>query len=76
MLQLTQREEEAFQAIKDYYRDNGYPPTTRELGDLLGLTSSSTAYSYLERLEKKGFITRKESIPRSIRILEQNFYES
>lgn len=75
MQRLSRREEEALQAIKDYFRDNGYPPTTRELGDMMGVTSSSTAYAYLEQLEKKGYIQRRESIPRGIKIMEVGFYE-
>ncbi|MDK8193114.1 hypothetical protein QP794_23790 [Paenibacillus sp. UMB7766-LJ446] len=63
MNQLTTREEEALQAIKVYFQDHGYPPTTRELGDMMGLASSSTAYSYLDRLEKKGFITPARKHP-------------
>ena len=53
MERLSRRQEEAFQAIKEYFRDNGYPPTSRELGDMMGIASSSTAHGYLERLEKK-----------------------
>lgn len=75
MQRLSSREEEALQAIKDYFRDNGYPPTTRELGDMMGVTSSSTAYAYLEQLEKKGYIQRRESTPRGIKIMEVGFYE-
>jgi repressor LexA len=72
---LSLREEEALQAIKDYLHDNGYPPTTRELGDMLGLSSSSTAYGYLERLEKKGYIMRTEATPRGIKIMEGRLYD-
>ncbi|MET3943177.1 SOS-response transcriptional repressor LexA [Paenibacillus sp. PvP094] len=68
---LSRREEEAFQAIKDYLHDNGYPPTNRELGDMMGIASSSTAHGYLERLEKKGYIKRTESTPRGIKILKE-----
>ncbi|MDK8193785.1 FaeA/PapI family transcriptional regulator [Paenibacillus sp. UMB7766-LJ446] len=74
MKKLTRREEEALGVIKDYFRDHGYPPTTRELGDMMGVTSSSTAYGYLKRLEKKGCIKRTTSTPRGIKILEGDRY--
>lgn len=74
MQKLTSKEEGALQAIKEYFHDNGYPPTARELADMLGVTSSSTAHGYLERLEKKGYIKRTESVPRGIKILEGDFY--
>ena len=74
MKKLTRREEEALGVIKDYFCDHGYPPTTRELGDMIGVTSSSTAHAYLERLERKGYIKRTESTPRGIKILEGDLY--
>ncbi|QLG39413.1 MarR family transcriptional regulator [Paenibacillus sp. E222] len=72
MKRLSRREEEALQAIKEFFKDNRYPPTTRELGDMMGLTSSSTAHGYLDRLEKKGYIKRTESTPRGIKILMED----
>ncbi|NUU75007.1 LexA family protein [Paenibacillus xylanilyticus] len=74
MERLSRRQEEAFQAIKEYFRDNGYPPTSRELGDMMGIASSSTAHGYLERLEKKGYIKRTSSTPRGIKILKEVDY--
>ncbi|WFR65500.1 hypothetical protein P9222_08625 [Paenibacillus amylolyticus] len=52
--------------------DNKYPPTTRELSDMMGWSSSSTAHGYLDRLEKKGYIKRSESIPRGIKIMKED----
>ncbi|MEK4052642.1 winged helix-turn-helix transcriptional regulator [Paenibacillus sp. FSL F4-0087] len=75
MDKLSPREEEAMHALREYFRDNGYPPTARELGEMIGISSSSTAHGYLERLEKKGYIKRTESIPRGIKILEGDFYD-
>lgn len=72
MQRLSRREEEALQAIKEFFRDNKYPPTTRELSDMMGWSSSSTAHGYLDRLEKKGYIKRSESIPRGIKIMKED----
>lgn len=58
------------QAVLDYiadYRDkHGYAPTNREIQVAVGLASPSCANGHLKRLEKHGYITRKEKIPRTI----------
>jgi repressor LexA len=51
-------------------QQRGYPPSVREIGTALGLTSSSTVHSHLAALEKKGFIHRDPSKPRAIEILK------
>src|SRR5207244_11565380 len=51
-------------------QQRGYPPSVREIGTALGLTSSSTVHSHLTALEKKGFIHRDPSKPRAIEILK------
>lgn len=52
--------------IRAYIRRNGYPPSMREIGDGVGLTSLSSVSHQLEKLEDEGFITRNPRIPRSI----------
>ncbi len=46
-------------------------PTVREIGDILGLSSTSTVQGYIDRLEKCGYITRKKDCSRSIRVVEE-----
>ncbi|MNC28676.1 LexA repressor [compost metagenome] len=69
MSELTTRERQALKAITDYYTLMKYSPTIREIGKAMGLASTSTVYGYLERLEKKGYIERRESSPRALRVI-------
>lgn len=55
--------------IKNEVRDKGYPPSVREIGEAVGLASSSTVHGHLDRLEKKGLIRRDATKPRAIEIL-------
>lgn len=62
------------QAILDYIEKNvqekGYPPSVREIGEAVGLASSSTVHGHLSRLEKKGYIRRDPTKPRAIELLK------
>jgi len=66
---LTRRQREILQLIMDYTRRHGYPPSVRDIGSALHLTSSSTVHSHLSALEKKGFIRRDPSKPRAIEVI-------
>ncbi|MEG0473342.1 MAG: transcriptional repressor LexA [Solibacillus sp.] len=57
--------------IKEEVRTKGYPPSVREIGEAVGLASSSTVHGHLARLESKGLIRRDPTKPRAIEILEQ-----
>ncbi|HLJ58713.1 MAG TPA: transcriptional repressor LexA [bacterium] len=67
---LTKRQREILTYVLDSMQQRGYPPSVREIGTALGLTSSSTVHSHLAALEKKGFIHRDPSKPRAIEILK------
>lgn len=69
MERLTQRQQQIFDFIKDNVRKKGYPPSVREIGEGIGLRSSSTVHAHLEKLEKKGYIRRDPTKPRAIEIL-------
>ncbi len=56
--------------IKDEVRQKGYPPSVREIGEAVGLASSSTVHGHLARLESKGLIRRDPTKPRAIEILD------
>lgn len=68
---LSGRQEEVLAALKDMTKEKGYPPTVRELGERVGLKSTSTVSGYLERLESKGYIKRSPSSPRAIEIIKE-----
>ena len=66
---LTKRQKEIFDYIKGYASKQGYPPTVREIGKAVGLTSSSTVHAHLANLEKIGLLRRDPTKPRAIEVL-------
>jgi len=67
---LTKRQQEIFDFIRTYVRDHGYPPTVRDIGHSVGLTSSSTVHAHLANLEKAGVLRRDPTKPRAIELLK------
>lgn len=67
---LNKRQSDTFDFINAFISKNGYPPSVREIGEGVGLASSSTVHGHLERLEKKGYIKRNAAggRPRSLQI--------
>lgn len=72
MSKLSNRQQTILDFIKNEVREKGYPPSVREIGEAVGLASSSTVHGHLDRLEKKGLIRRDPTKPRAIEILNQN----
>ena len=70
MKKVSKRQEDILTFIKDEVRKKGYPPSVREIGEAVGLASSSTVHGHLARLESKGLIRRDPTKPRAIEILE------
>ncbi|MEK4565153.1 transcriptional repressor LexA [Alkalicoccobacillus gibsonii] len=70
MTKLSKRQEEILGFIKVEVRKKGYPPSVREIGEAVGLASSSTVHGHLSRLEKKGYIRRDPTKPRAIEVLD------
>jgi repressor LexA len=66
---ISHRQQAILEFIKNEVKDKGYPPSVREIGEAVGLASSSTVHGHLERLEKKGMIRRDPTKPRAIEIL-------
>jgi repressor LexA len=62
---LTLRQLKIVQVIDDCIRREGYPPTLREIGDAVGLTSTSSVSHQLSSLEKKGYLSRGAGRPRT-----------
>ncbi len=69
-MNLTKRQQEIFDYIKQYRSDHGYPPTVRDIGKAIGLTSSSTVHAHLANLEKLGLLRRDPTKPRAIEVLK------
>ncbi|MGE7131876.1 transcriptional repressor LexA [Lysinibacillus xylanilyticus] len=70
MKKVSKRQEAILEFIKEEVRAKGYPPSVREIGEAVGLASSSTVHGHLARLEQKGLIRRDPTKPRAIEILE------
>ncbi|MFC7784254.1 MAG: transcriptional repressor LexA [Bacillota bacterium] len=69
MTKLSKRQQDILEYIKIAVREKGYPPSVREIGEAVGLASSSTVHGHLARLESKGLIRRDPTKPRAIEIL-------
>jgi len=67
--ELTARQREVLDAIREYQAHKGYPPSIRELGKTLGISSLRGVTIHLDAIEKKGYLQR-ESTSRSIRLLD------
>ncbi|GGF89766.1 transcriptional repressor LexA [Paenibacillus abyssi] len=75
MSKISSRQQTILEFIKNEVREKGYPPSVREIGEAVGLASSSTVHGHLDRLEKKGLIRRDPTKPRAIEILDQEATE-
>ncbi len=71
-LDLTNKQVMILEFIKEQQLDKGYPPSVREICTAVGLKSTSTVHSHLNKLEKLGYIKRDPSKPRAIEILDNN----
>jgi len=63
---LTRRQEQVLEFIRQSVRDDGYPPTVREICTALGLSSPSTVHAHLANLERLGLIKRDPTKPRAL----------
>lgn len=69
---LTQKQIEILLYIKSEIQRQGYPPSVRDICKGVGLKSTSTVHSYLEKIESKGYIRKDPTKPRAIEILDRN----
>jgi SOS-response transcriptional repressor LexA len=67
---LTEKQHRILNIIKNYIDTKKIPPTVREIGEIAGLTSTSTVQRYINELEKEGYIFKEQGCNRSIRIKE------
>lgn len=69
---LTKRQEDILDYIKNYIVSHGYPPTVREIGSALGISSPATIHAHLSNLEQKGYIKKDGSKNRALELLVEN----
>ena len=65
---LTERQKEILDFIEAQMRERGYPPSVREIGEAVGLTSPSTVHSHLATLQRYGFLHRDPTKPRALEV--------
>nr|WP_308258733.1 transcriptional repressor LexA [Saccharothrix obliqua] len=66
---LTLRQRKVLDVIRDWLDRFGYPPSVREIGEAVGLTSTSSVAHQLRALERKGFLRRDPNRPRAVGVL-------
>ena len=70
---LTEKQQAILQYIKESILKRGYPPAVREICQAVNLRSTSSVHAHLESLEKKGYIRKDPSKPRTIEVVDENF---
>jgi repressor LexA len=63
----TERQRRILEVIRALTAERGYPPSVREIGERVGLSSSSTIHAHLKALERRGLISRDATKPRALR---------
>jgi repressor LexA len=66
--ELTGKRREILDFIAAHQREKGYPPSVREIGEAVGLTSSSTVHTHLQTLQRQGYLRRDPTKPRAIEV--------
>jgi len=66
---LNPRQREILEFLREHKRSHAYPPTVREIGQAVGLSSSSTVQNHLNALEQKGFIRRDPTKSRTVEVV-------
>ncbi|MBM3674613.1 MAG: transcriptional repressor LexA [Actinobacteria bacterium] len=65
---LTPRQRQVLEFIDAEVRQRGYPPSVREIGEAVGLSSSSTVHAHLAALQDKGYLRRDHTKPRALEV--------
>lgn len=67
---LTKRQSGILGVIRQSIQERGWAPTVKEIGEAVGLSSTSTVHSHLESLQKKGFLRRNPHKPRALELMD------
>lgn len=65
-MELTKRQQQILDVVQGHIAERGYPPTVREIGEAVGLTSSATVHAHLHALEARGALRRDPAKPRAL----------
>jgi repressor LexA len=69
--QVSGRQEQILDYIREVTRERNYPPSVREIGEAVGLSSSSTVHNHLNQLERLGLIRRDPTKSRTVQLVEE-----
>ena len=69
-MQLNRREKSILNFIEKQVNEKGYPPSVREIGKAVGLSSTATVHGYLAKLAEKGYIKKEDQKGRTLRLLK------
>ena len=69
-MELNKREKAILKFIQRQVQNNGYPPSVREIGKAVGLSSTATVHSYLAKLTEKGYIKKETQKGRTLKLLK------
>ena len=73
--ELTTRQQQILDFILETVQERGYPPSVREIGEAVGLSSPSTVHSHLSALVRGGYVRRDPSKPRAIEVLDDGGHD-
>ena len=68
--ETTRKEKAILKFIEEQVMDKGYPPSVREIGKAIGLSSTATVHAYLAKLEKQGFIKKEDKKGRTLKVVK------
>jgi repressor LexA len=71
MRKITEKQKKIIGVIREFIHLHGYPPSYRELGEILKLASPSTVKGHLVSLREKGYVNWEEGRPRTLHIIEE-----
>lgn len=67
---MTDRQWEIYEAVRDYTKSRGYPPTVREICEMVGLSSTNTVYRHLKIIKRMGYITFEPGRSRTMKVVK------
>ena len=68
--ETTRKERAILKFIEEQVMEKGYPPSVREIGKAIGLSSTATVHAYLAKLEKQGFIKKEDKKGRTLKVIK------
>src|SRR3981189_3593672 len=74
--QLTERQTKILDYIRSVTKARNYPPSVREIGEAVGLSSSSTVHNHLNQLERRGLIKRDPTKSRTVQLVRDQEADS